>query len=129
MKKRNTWQKEVILNVLKDNKVHPTINELYEIIKKEHNIGKATVYRNINEMVEEGKVRKLASNDIYHYDGNTTNHYHLVCKECNKIIDIFDETVNNITQTIEKEQKIVIDQMHIVIDGLCSLCKNKREGR
>ena len=129
MKKRNTWQKEVILNALKSNKVHPTINELYEIIKKEHNIGKATVYRNINEMVEEGKVQKIASNDTYHYDGNTINHYHIVCKECNKIIDIFDQKANKIVENIEKEQDIVIDQIHVVIDGLCSLCKNKRERR
>ena len=129
MKKRNTWQKEVILNALKSNKVHPTINELYEIIKKEHNIGKATVYRNINEMVDEGKVQKISSSDTCHYDGDTSNHCHLICKECKKIVDIFDRNVNNLINTIEKEQDIEINQMHIVINGLCSLCKNKEERR
>lgn len=129
MKKRNTWQKEVILDILKANRVHPTINELYELIKKEYDIGKATVYRNINEMVEEGKAQKILASDNYHYDGDTSNHYHLICKECNNIIDIFDEKTNKLTKNIEKEQDIVINQMHIIIDGLCSLCKNKKEGR
>lgn len=129
MKKRNTWQKEAILNALKSNKVHPTINELYEIIKKQHNLGKATVYRNINEMVDEGKVRKISSSVTYHYDGDTSNHYHLICKECKKIVDIFDGNTDKLISNIEKQQDIEIDQMHIVIDGLCSLCKNKEERR
>ena len=129
MKKRNTWQKEVILDVLTANRVHPTIGELYELIKKEYNIGKATVYRNINEMVEEGKIQKITASNTYHYDGDSSNHYHLVCKECNKIIDMFDEKATKLIKNIEKEQDVVIDQMHIIIDGLCSLCKNKRERR
>lgn len=129
MKKRNTWQKEAILDTLKSNKVHPTINELYEIIKKEYNIGKATVYRNINEMVAEGKVQQISCSDTCHYDGDISNHYHLICKECKKIIDVFDNHIDSLINNIKQAQDIEIDQVHIVIDGLCSLCKNKRERR
>lgn len=129
MKKRNTWQKEVILDTLQSNRIHPTIDELYEIIKKEHNIGKATVYRNINEMVHEGKIRKISSSDAYHYDVDVSNHYHLICKECKHIIDIFDADIDNLINKTKNNQDIIIDQVHIIIEGVCSLCKNKRERR
>lgn len=122
---RNTRQKELILKVLRDDKTHPTIKEIYN---KVHNvdstIGQATVYRNINKLVDNGKIKKLSTNsEIDHYDGDNTNHYHFVCTVCNKIIDIFDYEVKIPVNNIEKEHNISIDNFDIVLYGKCDSCK------
>ena len=46
---RTSKQKEVLLQALKDNVIHPTADELYKIISRTNSsIGSATVYRNLN---------------------------------------------------------------------------------
>ena len=60
MNTRNTKQKEIILNTLRQMHSHPTIMDLYEQVQKvDSSIGHATVYRNVSKLVEEGLVMKI----------------------------------------------------------------------
>ena len=48
MLRRNTIQKDLILNAVNQLHNHPTAGDIYEFIHKDHpNIGKGTVYRNL----------------------------------------------------------------------------------
>lgn len=129
MKERNTKQRELILKELKDDYTHPTVGELYEKIhKKNSKIGKATVYRNINKLVDEGKVLKISlGENEEHYDGHTHNHYHLYCKCCKKIYDIEDIKEKNFKERLEKENNIQIDSTKIVFYGICKNCLEGKE--
>ena len=125
MTSRNTKQKEIILDILQANRIHPTIHEIYELAKEKYpSIGQATIYRNVNKLVEEGKIIKLPNNtdDSYHYDIDISSHDHLLCKKCGKIIDIFDNDYNDIFESIEKKNKITIDRATILLEGNCSNC-------
>lgn len=125
MNTRNTKQKEIILDILDHNRIHPTIQEIYELAKKKYpSIGQATIYRNVNRLVEEGKILKLPNNidDSYHYDINTNSHDHLLCKNCGKIIDIFDNDYSEIFKNIEKNNSIKIDRATILLEGICQNC-------
>ena len=45
-------QREIILEVIKNNRTHPTAEEIYILVtKKEPKISRSTVYRNINILV------------------------------------------------------------------------------
>lgn len=129
MKERNTWQKKLILEELENDYTHPTIAEFYEKLKKKNSkIGKATVYRNINKLFEEGKVLKISlGKDEEHYDGHTHNHYHLYCKCCKKIYDIEDINERKFKERLEKENNIQIDSTKIVFDGICKNCLEGKE--
>ena len=125
MNTRNTKQKEIILDILKENRIHPTINEIYVLAKEKYpSIGQATIYRNVNRLVEEGKILKLpnSNNDSYHYDIDISSHDHLLCKKCGKIIDIFDNDYDDIFESIAKKNKIIIDRATILLEGKCSKC-------
>lgn len=53
-------QREVILQTLKDNVVHPTAEYLYAILKeKEPNMSLATLYRNLNQLADNGIIKKI----------------------------------------------------------------------
>lgn len=125
MKKRNTIQKEIILDILENNIIHPTMNEIYCLAKEKYpSIGQATIYRNVNRLVEEGKIIKLpiATDDTYHYDINISNHSHLLCKKCGRIIDIFDNDYIELFNNIAKNNSIKINKAMIILEGVCFNC-------
>ena len=84
-------QRESIINVLKSNFEHPTAYRVYELVKQvEPTISKSTVYRNLEQLVEVGLVKKISTGDNFeHYDiERNDGHSHLVCKCCGEIFDI-----------------------------------------
>ena len=57
-------QRNLILDIVKNTTSHPTAEWVYQEAKKElPSIGIATVYRNLNTLVELGEVRRLSSGD------------------------------------------------------------------
>lgn len=125
MNRRNTKQKEVILDVILKSTNHPTIKEIYQQVQKiDSSIGQATVYRNINSLAKEGTVKKLSdTTNEYHYDGNVKEHNHFICKNCHKIIDIFTTKNKNNIKSIAREYSLLIDEVSITYEGLCNNCK------
>jgi Fe2+ or Zn2+ uptake regulation protein len=117
-------QRESIINILKFNYEHPTAYRVYELVKEvEPNISKSTVYRNLEQLVEVGLVRKIATNDNFeHYDiERNDGHSHLVCKCCGKIFDI-NLDIEKIENSI-KNQTEFNSCNEIIIMGICKGCK------
>ena len=76
-------QREIILNTLKENVVHPTAEYLWEKVKeKDPKISLATLYRNLNQLSENGIIKKTQSST-----GFTIQNHDIVfsgiCKDCN----------------------------------------------
>ncbi len=90
---RYSHQRELIVDILKNRKDHPTADMVYESAKKrEPNISLGTVYRNLKLLSEEGVIETLETIDKkIHYDGDTSNHSHFICEKCGKIVDLFVE--------------------------------------
>ena len=54
---------------------------------KDSSVGQATVYRNVSKLVEEGKVRRVLTNDgVDHYDADCSQHVHFVCQKMSSTI-------------------------------------------
>ena len=63
--RRNTIQKDLVRNTVYEMRRHVTANEVYEFIKEAYpTIGKGTVYRNLDILVEEGALRKVEVSDV-----------------------------------------------------------------
>lgn len=123
MNQRNTKQKEDILKVIKNTKTHPTMKEIYKLVKEINpTIGQATIYRNINKLTEDGKVvRILDPTNEYHYDGDVSQHSHFICTKCYKIIDIFDD-YQKINKDLEDKYNFKIENKIITYEGRCNNC-------
>ena len=53
-------QREIILDTLRNNVVHPTAEYIYEILKEEDSkISLATLYRNLNQLADKGIIKKI----------------------------------------------------------------------
>lgn len=130
METRETKQKKIILDSLKENKNHPTIKELYDDIKKDNpDIGMATVYRNINKFADSGKVIKLSTKDGNNHYDYYKDHFHLVCLNCGKIIDIYDnELIEELSKRFKNKNELITNYS-LILEGYCSSCRKEKEGK
>ena len=106
-------QREVILDVVKNSRIHPTAEEIYNlVIQEEPKISRSTVYRNINILVEQGAIRRISmATGSDRYDYLHKEHYHVICKVCGKVLDFYyDFEKENIIESIKQQTNILILQ-------------------
>ena len=121
-------QREAILEVIKENLIHPTADEIYEFVtKKEPQISKSTVYRNISILVELGKIKKIKTTiGPDRYDYTYKEHSHMICEKCGKVFDFYYDFNNeNILKEMMKQEDIRFDINSIAVYGICENCKSK----
>ncbi len=117
-------QREVILQTLKSNVVHPTAEYLYAILKeKEPNISLATLYRNLNQLAENDIIKKIDGLEpSSHFDYNTHEHYHFICEKCKRVYDISADVAPDVIRKTEENTGFLVKKHDIVFSGLCKDC-------
>jgi Fe2+ or Zn2+ uptake regulation protein len=125
IKTKNSRQRNAILAVLYDHKNHPTVDEIFELVKHQFpRISLATVYRNIEQLVQMKKIIKLEGHGgPARFDGNSEKHYHGKCRHCGKIIDVFIK--NDLREFISPENicaEMSIQYYQLDFFGVCTQC-------
>ena len=122
---RYSAQREVIYDMLKSTKAHPSVDEIYAEVKKTlPDIGIATVYRNLRQLVSMGLVNTLeTTKDSIHYDADVSEHMHFICRDCGAIKDLFMES--GLTSKVE-DMGYEIQREKLVLYGICPDCKRLR---
>ena len=116
-KSYNTKQKSIILSII-DKHGHLTIEELMELLK-DKKISIATIYRNLNILALEGKIKKIYSDDKVMYETIKTEHYHFECTCCKKVYDIDPSLVKiNINHSIT-----AVAKKTLFLYGICNDCQ------
>ena len=119
-------QRELILDVLRQNPIHPTADKLYELVRPlMPSISLATVYRNLNLLVECGAVRKISGLDgSVHYDHCVEKHYHFICTCCNKVYDVPYNVAQDLELKLKSLTGLEAQSTELTFKGLCSDCQN-----
>jgi len=120
-----TKQREAILKVLRTTTSHPTVDWIYDEVRKEiPHISLGTVYRNLKLLRESGEVLEINSNGTSsRFDGNPENHYHFRCERCGRIFDV-DEPVNKeLDERVAQKTGFKISHHRIEFCGLCKECQ------
>ena len=69
-------QREVVMDALCNNVIHPTAEQLYSIIQKDYpEVSKATLYRNLGKLADTNVIKKIDGLEASaHFDHNTHLH-------------------------------------------------------
>ncbi len=123
-------QREQILKVLFNAKNHLTPEEIYQEVKKENSsIGLATVYRTLSFLEREEMVSSISfGSEGKKYELNRGEHHdHMICIKCGKIIEFFDEELEQLQEEIAQRAsfKLITHQMNMY--GICNECQKKRQ--
>lgn len=130
-----TRQSECILHILEQNKHrHLTAEQIYFLLQECGSpVGQTTVYRQLEKLSKEGKVRKFSGGDgdsacfqLAEDVGACHDHYHLKCTECGKLYHAECDFLKELSAHIEKVHGFQIDGSRTVFYGLCADCAKEK---
>ena len=125
MIRRETKQREAILNVLHGANSHPTADWVYDEVRKViPNISKGTVYRNLKILREDGKISELnLSGTVSRYEGNQENHYHFRCEKCGRVFDLDEPVHKELDDKVARNTGFTVSYHQLEFRGLCKDCQ------
>lgn len=119
-RERVTSQREAILDYLEETESHPTAKEVHKAVKEKlSRISLGTVYRNLNELVEEGQIQKLPGEED-RYDSYCDFHGHFICEECGEVYDL-ELDCEHLKQQVEVGE---VKNTKLYFYGVCNKCKS-----
>jgi Fur family peroxide stress response transcriptional regulator len=103
---------------------HVNIELLYErMLSKFNSISLATIYKNINIMIENAFIQEVKiPNQKSVYELTKEAHSHLVCQKCGMVEDIKIDLAHTTEEASEKSN-FKITKVDLVFSGLCSNCQ------
>ena len=121
----NTKQKDLILDIIKKEKIQFTIKDIYE--KLGGSVGLTTIYRLVDKLVDENLLNKeIGKDNITYYQYlehcEEENHFYLKCDECGKVMHIDCDCINDLSNHILNHHKFKTNKEHIIINGKCNKC-------
>lgn len=133
---RKTAQRDAIIEAAFSTTEHYTAEDLLAMAKKiEASVSRATVYRTLPLLVAAGLLREMDFGKEYkYYDPNFVdhpNHNHLICVDCDKIVEFEDERMEQLENKITHRLGFSPSTKMIRIEATCDqlkssgACKNR----
>ncbi|WP_425597620.1 peroxide-responsive transcriptional repressor PerR [Virgibacillus salarius] len=122
---RITPQRHAVLEYLLNAMVHPTADDIYKALEgKFPNMSVATVYNNLRVLREIGLVRELTYGDASsRFDCNTSDHYHIICESCGKIVDFHYPPLDEVESLAEQVTGFKVSHHRMEVYGKCEECQ------
>ncbi|MBQ8514333.1 MAG: transcriptional repressor [Ruminococcus sp.] len=127
----NTKQKERILSLLIENSTkHATAGFIAQRLQEQETpVGIATIYRYLDQLAEEGIIRKYTLDSktgaCYQYIGDPhgcSEHFHLKCIKCEKLFHVECDYLSDLGDHILAHHGFRIDHTKTVLYGCCKDC-------
>ncbi|MDO4303950.1 MAG: transcriptional repressor [Bacillota bacterium] len=127
MNLKHSRQRDSIKEFLATRKDHPTADTVYMNVRQSFpNISLGTVYRNLTLLADMGEIARLRVGDgVDHFDYDTTPHYHFVCSECGKVLDLNMAVMKHLTKSAQENFDGEIEGHVTWFYGRCSDCTQK----
>jgi len=121
---------EILATIFKKSS-HFDAEELHAELKQQgQDISRATVYRTLDLLVQCGLVRKSSlgsSHANYEPAHEDEHHDHLICLNCNKVIEFYRPDLEKLQEEICLQQQFKPLHHSLQIFGLCSSCVGKTD--
>ncbi len=127
IERRQTNQRQWVYDAIKG-RGHLSAQKILEQIRIQHpEISVATVYRNLNILVENDLVQVVGhSSQMEIYDARTDAHAHFVCRNCGKIFDVEEVPDGRAISSLERAGHHVFET-RLTLFGQCSECSQTIE--
>ena len=123
---RVTRQRLLVANALAAAGRQQTAEQLYGgLRRREPGIGRATVFRTLETLVDAGVARRLElEGHIYAYVACLPAHHpHIACTRCGRVEEIDEAYVTPIAQRLERDMGFEIDDARLDFYGRCATCR------
>ena len=130
MKYQTKQRSEIQQFLLSHPEEHFTAEQLQAELK-ESGISRATLYRTLQVMLLEGKVRKYEAGEgqsaCYQcaMQPACAEHYHMKCRSCGRLIHMQCDMLRDLEEHIMKEHHFRLDPARTVFYGICEQCQRR----
>jgi Fur family peroxide stress response transcriptional regulator len=122
---RNTKQLEVIWQAVKDETCHPTAEQIFLKVRCQlPNVSLATVYRNLQKLVGEGKLQVLTLGRAQHFDPLVRSHQHFICEQCSQVYDLLLDSRETRLLSRLPDEGFTVTSHQLAFFGRCKKCGN-----
>ncbi len=108
-----------------------TVEDLWQELRQaEPRIGRATVYRSVEKLVNMGLLDRIEFADgTHHYRvcGGSEHHHHLTCTQCHRVVDIDICLPADQFAAIGDQADFVIEGHALTLFGRCKNCRTQGE--
>jgi len=125
---RATSQRALILEAIR--RGHLDADEIYrQVRRKRPRLSLSTVYRTLRIFKELGLVEELHFDETHHHYEmkSSSEHQHLMCLDCGKIMEFEYPLSQNIKRNIAREKDFEVTGVEIQVTGYCSKCRQNRK--
>lgn len=121
-----TPQRVAVYQALVESSDHPSAENVFRSVREVlPNISMDTVNRTLLTLQKIGAAITVeGSGDAKRYDGHLEDHQHFKCLRCKKIVDIFDETFDDIHSPSILTGYTILRKT-VYFEGICGECKSK----
>ncbi|MCY3041993.1 transcriptional repressor [Aerococcus sp. JJEM-2022c] len=111
---------------------HPTAEQVYqELSQEDQSVSLATVYNTLNIFTDINLVKEVRANDgATHFDFFLKKHYHIICQNCGKIVDVYYPDAAKVEQALTEVEDYAVEATqfeitgyHLEFYGICSDCQ------
>jgi len=126
-----TAQRRLLLELLRNTEGHIDAKELYLRARaRNESIGPATVYRSLNLFKQLGLVdeRKLGKVCCCYEIKKSSEHQHLVCQGCGKVIEFQTPYFQKLLDAVRRKYGFKIARAELCLEGYCEHCDQEGKG-
>jgi Fur family ferric uptake transcriptional regulator len=127
--KRST-KRDRIVQVFLRQEGHVSADDLFDLVRREAaGIGRATVYRTLQWMMDAGIARKVDFGEgrfRFEHSYRHPRHFHLICKTCNQSFEFLSSDIEALIEEVAAARKFVGKQSVVQIYGTCEACQTGR---
>ena len=111
---RYSHQRELILKEVLSRSDHPTAEQICTSLRAVcPRLSLGTVYRDLNTLVEIGKIRR--------FDGELGSHQHMFCRKCRSVISL-PIPADQLERLVMACPDVKIEKYALTVFGLCADC-------
>lgn len=127
--RRRTRQLAAVYEAIVAEASHPSAEAVFLRVRRAlPQISLGTVYRNLQRLTEEGKVRVLLSGKrTTRYDAVTVEHDHFICQQCGHVLDLCLQQDRHVDVASLEAQGLLVTRQSVLLHGLCQPCGTKHK--
>ena len=125
---RLTPQRMLVLRAVEESCGHVSVDEIFAHVRARYpRVSLSTIYRTLDLLEQLGLVTKsdLGAGRVQYHRADEARHHHLVCQQCGTIIDLAEEELAPLWDSILSRYGFAVQQRHIGFFGCCARCRSE----